>query len=175
MKKSILGIISLFFVVGIFTGCTETVRTDEQGNTKTEFSFTETAVVNNTKIKINSAKKVLKECSWEYDGKCQSYTEPKNGYFLVIDLTIENTGAEETSISSLMSFELKTVDGEKAEQEYTLDAIKSQLDGTIMKGDLLKGQIAYDVKEADKYYFYYEDSLLDDPIKFIINSTDITK
>ena len=174
MKKIILGIamISLVFLV---TGCTSTTSTDESGNTKTEFAFGETAIVNDTKIKINSVKKILKECSWEYEGKCESYTEPENAFFLLIDLTIENTGKEELAISSIMSFELKTPDGEVAEQSYMLEAIKSQLDGSVMAGDLLKGQVAYDVKEADKYYFYFKDSLVDSPIKFIINSSDITE
>lgn len=175
MKKIVLGITVLLLTGCIVTGCTETVSTDENGNKKTEFSITETATVNDTNIKINSVKKILKECSWEYEGKCESYTEPENDYFLLIDLTIENNGTEDLSISSLMSFELKTPDGEQAEQTYFLDSITSQLDGTIMPGDLLKGQIAYDVKSADKYYFYFVDSLLDSPIKFVINSSDISE
>lgn len=175
MKKILLGSLSLLMTISLLTGCIETTSKDEEGNKKTEFSISETATVNSTKIKINSVKKVLKECSWEYDGKCQSYTEPKNEFFLVIDLTIENTGDKELAISSIMSFELKSSDGEKAEQSYMLESIKSQLDGTIMAGDSLKGQIAYDVKQSDKYNFYYEDSLLDSPIKFVINNSDITE
>lgn len=44
-----------------------------------------------------------------------------------------------------------------------------------MSGDKLKGQVAYDVTESDTYNFYYEDSLLDDPIKFVINKSDIVE
>lgn len=155
------------------TGCSETVAKDDAGNTKTEFSAFEVATVNDTKIKINSVKKIMNECAWEYDGECQSYTEPDNDYFLVIDLTIENTGDDELAVSSMMSFELKDENGEKGGYTFMLDAVSSQLDGSVMPGDLLKGQIAFDVKDSNTYNFYYLDSLLDDKIKFVINQSDI--
>ena len=139
--------------------CTDTESTNENGEKQTEFTIHETASVNQTNIKINSVKKVDKECFFSYGGKCQSYTTPEKDFFLVI--------------SSVLSFELKTPDGEKADQEYLSQSVKSQLDGKVMPNDLLKGQLAYDVKEADQYYFYYEDSLLDSPIKFVINRSDI--
>lgn len=161
----------------MLAGCSQpvskTVSKDEKGKEQTEFSFGEVANVNNTKIKINSAKKIMNECLFEWDGSCQSYNNPKNSFFLVIDLTIENNSKEDLNVSSMMSFQLKTTDGEKAEQSITLQAVTSGLDGTIMPNDTLKGQIAYDVKESDQYYLYYEDSLLDSPIKFVINSSDI--
>lgn len=172
MKKLFsLGLIILS--VFALTGCSETVSKDENGNEKKEFSITETAIVNDTRIKINSVTKLDRECSWEYNGQCQSYTEPDNDYFLVIDLTIENTGSEELDISSMLSFDLKDANGEKGSYALLTEAISSQLDGSIMAGDLLKGQIAYDVKDSDVFYFYYLDSLLDDQIKFTINKTDI--
>lgn len=175
MKK-----IKLFTIIGLLlltlTGCVEeTTSTDENGNTKNEFSINETATVNDTKIKINSVKKVAKDCLIEYAGKCESYTEPKNDYFLVVDLTIENTGDEELNISSMMSFDLKNSNGEKGEYALLTESVSSQLDGSVMSNDLLKGQVAYDVKDAEKFNFYYSDSLLDDQIKFVINKTDITE
>lgn len=175
MKKLFLKILLVLTLLVIVTGCTETISTDEEGNSKKEFSVAETAVVNNTKIRINSVKKILKECSWKYDGVCQSYNEPDNDYFLIIDATIENTNEEEMSVSSMLSFELKSSTGEKGKYAFLTENITSQLDGGIMSGDLLKGQIAYDVKESDVYYFYYQKSLLDDRIKFIINSSDIVE
>lgn len=58
MKKNFcfLIILSIIFFV---TGCTGTVSSDDKGNTKTVFNINETAIVNNTKIKINSVKKNL--------------------------------------------------------------------------------------------------------------------
>lgn len=164
----------LLVVVACAMGSNEgTTSTDDKGNKKTEFSIGETATVNNTKIKINSVKKVDKECLWEYENSCQSYNEPENDFFIVVDLTIENKGSEELSISSILSFNLKDSSGEKGKYALLTESINSQLDNSIMPGDLLKGQIAYDVKDSEKYYFYYSDSLLDNQIKFIINKNDI--
>lgn len=170
--KKILGIeLIMLSIIGL-TGCEENVPQDDSGNEKKQFNISKTATINDTKIKINSIKKIEKECSWEYDGECQSYTEPDNDYFLVIDLTIENTGSEDLAVSSMMSFELKDSNGEKGKYAFLTEAISSQLDGTVMAGDLLKGQIAYDVKDSETFNFYYSDNL-DDQIKFTFNQSDI--
>ena len=76
---------------------------------------------------------------------------------------------------NINNFDLKDDNGEKGNLEITLDAINSSLDNSIMANDKLKGQIAYDVKDSEKYYLYYQDSLIDDNIKFIINKSDITE
>lgn len=174
MKKTIISIFFIAFCL-LLTGCTETASTNQDGKLTKEFTVGETATVNNTKIKINSIKKITEECSFEWDGKCESYTKPDNDYFLLFDITIENTGSNELNISSIMSFDLKDDNGEKGNLEITLDAINSSLDNSIMANDKLKGQIAYDVKDSEKYYLYYQDSLIDDNIKFIINKSDITE
>ena len=72
----------------------------------------------------------------------------------------------------MMSFELKDSNGEKGKYAFLTEAISSQLDGTVMAGDLLKGQIAYDIKDSETFNFYYSDNL-DDQVKFTINKSDI--
>lgn len=166
-------IVLFLFISLTITGCSLTESTNEKGEKTSEFNVGETAKVNNTKMVINSVTKIDKECSFEWEGKCESYTEPENDYFLLVDLTVENIGSETLSISSLMSFDLKDNNGEKGSLSFMLDAVKSSLDGDVMAGDKLKGQIAFDVKDSDVYYFYYSDSLVDSPIKFVINKEDI--
>ncbi|NLA78985.1 MAG: DUF4352 domain-containing protein, partial [Erysipelothrix sp.] len=102
-----------------------------------------------------------------------SWTEPENDFFLLIDLTLENEGKEDLAVSSIISFELKDSEGNKGRYAFLLKSIKSQLDGTVMPGDKLKGQIAFDVLEDNAYSFYFIDSLLDSPIKFEFTSQDI--
>lgn len=166
-------IVLFLFISLTITGCSLTESTNEKGEKTSEFNVGEIAKVNNTKMVINSVTKIYKECSFEWEGKCESYTEPENDYFLLVDLTVENIGSETLSISSLMSFDLKDNNGEKGSLSFMLDAVKSSLDGDIMAGDKLKGQIAFDVKDSNVYYFYYSDSLVDSPIKFVINKEDI--
>lgn len=170
-KKFIILVCVLSFVL---CGCFSSAdSTNEKGKKTIEFNFGEIAKVNDTKITLNSVKKIEKECLYKWEGKCQSYTEPDNDYFLLIDLTIANDGKENLSISSLLSFDLKDNNGEKGSITYLLNSVKSQLDGDIVAGDKLKGQIAFDVKDSDVFYFYYRDGLLDSPVKFVINKGDI--
>lgn len=175
MKKNVLSI-SMLFIAAVFitTGCTETVSTNSNGDAQTEFEFGEVATVNDTEIQINSVTKIMSECLYEYNGECWSESTPSNDYYLVFDVTIVNNSDEELSISSLLSFNIKDENGEQGSYALLTNSVTSQLDDSIMAGDTLKGQIAYDVKESEYYYFYYQDTLLDDSIKFIIDSSDIT-
>ena len=175
MKKVLLTLILCASVLCL-TGCVEVDTTkDEQGNEKTTFNISETAIVNNAKIKINSVKKIKSECAVEYSGSCYSTTNPENDFFLVIDLTIENNGSEELAISSMLSFDLKDSTGEQGKYALLTKSINSQLDGSIMANDLLKGQIAYDVKQSNTYNFYFKDNILGKSIKFTINISDISE
>ena len=111
-EKDMFGI-SLNISCFIYDWCSETTSNNQDGKKTKEFAINEVATVNNTKITINSVKKILKECSFEWDGECSSYNEPDNDFFLVIDATIENMGSEELSVSSILSFDLKDANGEK--------------------------------------------------------------
>ena len=64
MKKICLGL-ALISVALFMTGCSETTNTNQDGKKTKEFAINEVATVNNTKITINSVKKILKECSFE--------------------------------------------------------------------------------------------------------------
>ena len=172
MKKILGGFLVLLLAV-MLTGCTTTTSSDEDGQSKREFNVSETAIVNNTRITINSVTKLEQDCFFEFNGECSHWSTPDNDFFIVIDLTIENTGSNDLAISSIMTFDLKDNDGVQGKYAFLMDAIKSQLDGSVMPGDKLTGQIAYDVSESDVYNFYFRDSLLDSPIKFIIQKSDI--
>ncbi len=175
MGKKILSVLCISLVLLLSTACSDTASSDEEGNEKKEFTISETAKVNDTEIKINSVKKIKSECISELNGSCVIENTPDNDFYLVFDLTITNNGDEDLSVSSLISFDLKDSSGEQGKYAFLTNAISSQLDATIMPNDLLKGQVAYDVKESETYSFYYKDSLIDDSIKFVIKNSDITE
>lgn len=55
--KKILGIgLIMLSIIGL-TGCEENVPQDDSGNEKKQFNISETATINDTKIKISSIKK----------------------------------------------------------------------------------------------------------------------
>ena len=166
MKK----IITIFLFVFLVTSCTNAKKID----IKNEYSFKDTAILTKTTIKINSITQIDKECFFEVEDVCSTYTEPANDYFLILDLVITNKTNKDITISSILNFELKDENGERAGQQFYLNILNNQLDGTISANTKLKGQIAYDVKESNYYNFYYiEDIIKGEKIKFVINSKDV--
>lgn len=77
---------------------------------------------------------------------------------LTATFSIENTGSEEISISSLLSFEARDAEGNKLEQSI-FDCDSSSLDGKVLPGDRLKGSICWTAPGAGPFRIYYEAEL----------------
>lgn len=80
------------------------------------------------------------------------------GDVLIANFTIENKGTSDLAVSSLLSFSAKDNEGSKLEQEI-FDCGTSSLDGTILPGDKLKGDICYKGLTTDSVKIYYEADL----------------
>lgn len=71
-------------------------------------------------------------------------SQPQAGNtFLIIDVTLKNTSAQEQDLSSLLQFTLKDSTGQKYDQSLTAGGTPP--DGKIAAGDQARGQIAYEV------------------------------
>ena len=79
------------------------------------------------------------------------------GDVLQANFTIENTGAEDLNVSSLMSFEAKDSEGTKLEQD--IFDCGSALGGKVLPGDKLKGNICWKGAATDIIKIYYEADL----------------
>lgn len=75
---------------------------------------------------------------------------------LKANFTVENTGIESISNSSIASFSVKDADGVKMEQEF-FDCGTS-FDGNVIVGDKLKGDICWSLLQANAMPFkiYYQ-------------------
>jgi hypothetical protein len=81
------------------------------------------------------------------------------GSVLVANFTIENHGSSDLPMSSIMSFSAKKEDGTLLEQEY-FDCGTSGLDGSVLPGDKLRGDICWAGAGPDAgIKVYYEASL----------------
>lgn len=81
------------------------------------------------------------------------------GNILDANFTIVNQGESDLAISSFLSFSAKKEDGTKLEQEI-FDCGSSSLDGSIIPGDKLKGDICWSgANPEDGIKIYYEASL----------------
>ena len=80
------------------------------------------------------------------------------GSALRANFSIENLGAEEIVVSSIMSFDAKDSDGVVLEMDW-FDC-GTQLDGTVLPGDKLKGDICWSGATTTIAKIYYKTSLL---------------
>lgn len=65
-----------------------------------------------------------------------------NDSMVIANFTIENQGDSDLNVSSLISYSAKNEDGTLLEQEY-FDCGTSSLDGTVLPGDKLRGDICW--------------------------------
>ncbi len=77
---------------------------------------------------------------------------------LKANFTIENKGSSDLGVSSMLSFSAKDSEGTKLEPD--IFDCGSSLDGKILPGDKLKGDICWEGATNKPIKIYYESSLL---------------
>lgn len=78
---------------------------------------------------------------------------------IIANFTIENLGTSDLNVSSMVSFSAKKEDGTKLDQDI-FDCGTSSLDGTVLSGDKLRGDICWSgATPADGAKIYYSSSL----------------
>lgn len=87
-------------------------------------------------------------------------TQPKSGNtFVIVDVTIKNVSNQKQDVSSALNFGLKDATG----QTYNETVVDGETppDGTIQPGDLLRGQLSYEVPTSQKSFeFSFQDDLI---------------
>lgn len=78
---------------------------------------------------------------------------------IIANFTVENMGATDLVVSSLLSFEARDDGGSTLEQDI-FDCGPSLLDGTILPADRLTGNICWDGLATDIGRIYYRADLL---------------
>ena len=90
---------------------------------------------------------------------------------LKANFTVENTGSEPITISSIADFSVKDAEGTKMEQEF-FDCGTS-FDGSVIVGDKLKGDICWSLLQAKAVPFkiYYQPNIFnaDVTVVWVIN------
>ena len=77
---------------------------------------------------------------------------------LSANFTIENKGSKDLAVSSLLSFSAKDSEGTKLDQDI-IDCGTGSLDGKVLPGDKLKGNICYGGVKTSNAKIYYEAEL----------------
>ncbi len=80
--------------------------------------------------------------------------QPKAGdTYLVLDVTFKNVSSQEQDLSSLLQLSLKDSTGQTYDETVTSFA-KGSPDGKVAAGDLLRGQVVYEVPKAQKSFTF---------------------
>ena len=89
------------------------------------------------------------------------FDQPKSGdTYLVIDATFKNVSSDEQNLSSLLQLSLKDSTGQKYD-ETIVTFVKGSPDGKVAAGDLLRGQVVYEVPKAQKAFtFAFESDIV---------------
>lgn len=139
--------LKIYFKPELFSGTTTVWEVKESGSSQT--SAAPAAAPAPTNTGRNSVGDVV-----QGDGFTVVLNNAQfSGSQLKANFTVENKEAKEMHISSVLSFEAKTADGSKLQQDI-FGCSSSRLDGSVMSGDKLKGDICYKNAEAPvKIYF----------------------
>lgn len=151
----VLGIIAAAFSddesqVGKKVDDTTTVTAEGESSTKTEvekYKIGDTVELEDgLQIKLNKVRK----------DKGDGLFKPKEDMYLYVSVTLENKGSKSQHISSLANFELADPEGIRYNITIAPDS-KGKVDGEIAPGQKLKGELAFDVAEADYYELIHKE------------------
>ncbi|SES41575.1 protein of unknown function [Salipaludibacillus aurantiacus] len=107
-----------------------------------------------TTVDFNGLHVTLKEARmYEGDGDWET---PDNDFFVILDVSIENTTDEEANISTMLQMDLVTPDGYSQDMDFMVDT-RGSLDGEVGAGRTMAGEMSFDVEEAHFYEFIFED------------------
>lgn len=99
------------------------------------------------------------------------YSSPELGNrFILVDVSITNNRSEAASISSYMQMELKDSTGQTYTMDFTAQAVSNATgpDGELAPGEMIRGQVGYQVPEAASgLLFVYDASLFGEGKVFI--------
>lgn len=137
-------------------------KNDDKGGTD-NLKVGDSADLNGLVVTLNEAR--LEQGS-EYD-------TPENAKFIVVNLTAQNNTKEDQTISSIMNVELKDADGYTYTTTILMEGTKGQFDGTVAPGDMLRGEIPFDVPESDTYELSFSDPFSSDRAVWVIPNSEL--
>ena len=135
-------------------------QTSSASSKNQAYGVGETVDIDGVKFTINSAINVD-----EADMVNNASNLAEGNTYEIIDITIENTTDKDVAVSSVMSFTLKDEDGRSC--SYLLSwRDNGQLDGTILPGDKISGELLYEVPRNGELDLFFKPSVFAREIKF---------
>lgn len=82
------------------------------------------------------------------------FDQPKNGQYLILDLTFQNTDSATQTISSILQFQFQDSTGQKYDDQITSLQSVTPPDGDVQAGSQARGQVVYDVPKSEHAFTF---------------------
>ena len=80
--------------------------------------------------------------------------QPKNGQYLILDLTLKNTDSTTHTVSSLIQFQFQDSTGQKYDDQITGLSGVTAPDGDVQAGSQTRGQVVFDVPTSQHAFTF---------------------
>jgi hypothetical protein len=82
------------------------------------------------------------------------FDQPKNGQFLILDITFQNTSNAAQTVSSILQFQFQDSTGQKYDDQITALQGVTPPDGDVQAGSQTRGQVVYDVPKSEHTFTF---------------------
>lgn len=99
----------------------------------------------------------------------QEVKRTSDGKLALICLYDNSAGSKDATVSSIIGFDVKDGDGNKAKYSIAMgDGLPSGLDGTVIKGDKLRGALVFDTEGMSAgLKLYYKPEIIGDTLVLV--------
>ena len=157
VRKRLVVSIAVSFLAVLFISACDTTDTGS-GNTGTAVTGTVPAPAQASHFKVGDQVKVgtdwLVTVNSATSNKGDDTDQPKAGdVYLVIDVSLKNLSSQSQTISSLLNFKVKDSTGQEYDEALTIN-LGTPPNGDVAAGDVLRGQISYEVPAAQHQFTF---------------------
>ena len=119
-------------------------QSGEQASQQRSLKVGQQGMLDGFAVKVNSVKETRGE---DFD----KISLKAGQVYIVLNVTIDNTGPESKNVSSLAQFALRDASGQEYTEEY-LSTAKKAPDGILLSDHVLAGDLVYKVPTAEKMF-----------------------
>jgi hypothetical protein len=154
MKKRLAILLGFAIILGALLACGESNNAGSISSTSNTTSQTQsTPAVQHFKVgdvvKVGDTWQVTVNKVKTSHGDDFSKPDAGNTY-VIINVTVKNISGQEQTISSLLNFTYKAVDGTKGKNALLTTGVSPAPDGKVAASDVVKGDLVYEVPAAQK-------------------------
>ncbi|GCE48783.1 uncharacterized protein DUF4352 [Thermosporothrix hazakensis] len=164
MKRTFVALFSLLILVGALLACgasnentgtaappsNDNKETATKETTKKDTETTDTHFKKGELVKVGNTWEITVNSVATNEGS--EYLKPKDGkIFLVVNVSMHNISDKEQNVSSILNFNLKDSNGQKANPGL-LDSANPAPDGKVEASGKLAGDLVYEVPASEKNF-----------------------